>query len=383
MNTSVITILTGAGFSVPAGFPTAKQLGEILLSTKERDYFFHSDQVLYPNTSGVEVEAISSDPLETWPKLLSFLKLYASGRNSQFDYEEFFDVINHVAEEMPLTIRTKVLGRDCRNASHVEMLKQSMIRVFQQLVKYQLLTHSESFEKYDGFVKILKAFSIDNCINVYTLNHDTFMERLLSSSGVDFSDGFSGDSLYYYQPSGSDVKKKVQVYKDAYLGDGIMLHKLHGSINYFKSYLATGVIQSGLSEYRAVDVIKCNGTMGGDMYIKTDSGYKSCFALDPLFLSGTRSKIENYGGLYINRQMQHFQEDILKSDILLVIGYGFADFKINEFILNNLRQNTRVIVIDKYLTIEDVMNRLNGPIGMDVTVHTGLGVEDISTSILQ
>lgn len=380
MNRSVITILTGAGFSVPAGFPTAKRLGEVLLSINERDYFIHTDQVLYPDPSG-EVDG-SLDSLETLPNLLSFLREYAENINTDFNYEDFFDKINHLQEEMPLNIREKVLGQNSDNLAAVELLRQAMVRAFQQLLKYQLMIEDERFDEYDGFLKFIRSFSPNSCINIHTLNHDTFMERLLSRSGVEFSDGFSDDSPYYYQPCGSGDKIKSQVYDDAYPDTGISLYKLHGSINYFKSYIATGETQSGLSQYRAVDVFKCNGIMGGDMYIKTGEDYKPCFALDPLFLSGTKSKIENYKGLYIEQQIQHFQENVSNADIMLVVGYGFADSKINEYILNNLKHEARVIVVDKYLTKKDVLERLCINAKINLIVHSGMSVQGISPSLL-
>jgi hypothetical protein len=72
--------------------------------------------------------------------------------------------------------------------------------------------------------------------------------------------------------------------------------------------------------------------------------------IDPDFLSGTTNKIRYYtDDTYYVNLFQHFENNLLNSDKLIVIGYGFQDSGINTYLESHfLSKGKKMIVIDPY-----------------------------------
>lgn len=70
----------------------------------------------------------------------------------------------------------------------------------------------------------------------------------------------------------------------------------------------------------------------------------------PDFLSGTTNKTRFYtGDPYYKNLFGHFEKNLSTSELLVVIGYGFQDSVVNEYIEKNyLSKGRTMIVIDPY-----------------------------------
>jgi hypothetical protein len=70
----------------------------------------------------------------------------------------------------------------------------------------------------------------------------------------------------------------------------------------------------------------------------------------PNFLSGTTAKTKYYSDTYYYRQMfDHFSINLLNSNLLIIIGYGFNDIEINRMIQDEFlsRKDVTAIVIKR------------------------------------
>lgn len=81
----------------------------------------------------------------------------------------------------------------------------------------------------------------------------------------------------------------------------------------------------------------------------------------PDFLSGTTNKTRFYtGDLYYKNLFQHFEKNLSTSELLVVIGYGFQDPGINEYLEKNfLSREKQMVVIDPYKPKTDLLEKYN------------------------
>jgi len=90
--------------------------------------------------------------------------------------------------------------------------------------------------------------------------------------------------------------------------------------------------------------------------------YEDNFQIIPDFLSGTSTKILSYDKkLYYKPLFNHFTDNLIESDFLIVIGYGFGDKKINEYLIDAflVDEKKRMIVIDIRKPQSELMNYKN------------------------
>jgi hypothetical protein len=106
------------------------------------------------------------------------------------------------------------------------------------------------------------------------------------------------------------------------------LYKLHGSIdNYWCSYedkIDLVKIPWGVSSHEIHKEVVRNGKLE---YVHRPSDIVADF------LSGTSYKIERYeDGKYYPLMLEHFCTNLKESDVLIVVGYGFGDSRINTYL---------------------------------------------------
>jgi hypothetical protein len=79
-------------------------------------------------------------------------------------------------------------------------------------------------------------------------------------------------------------------------------------------------------------------------------------------LSGTTYKTRRYSkGGYYPIIFEHFDKNLKSSDYLIIIGYGFGDDVINEYITNSFRTNSNktVFIVDIKEPPTDLLKRSN------------------------
>ena len=359
-----ISLLLGAGFSVPKGYPTGKKVNESLL---------HFDD--FPISFALSGEMMISKERDTnqidWPendyqKQFRFCKrlisLYAK-RHNGFDYEAFYDFIKSKEVYWPIY---KGLGKEFVSSdSDYYRYVSSIDSIYNQMVSYIIRdADGETWydeqpsqigfvEGYDGFLKLMKKWGNEYVINVHTLNHDLFFESFRKTeylSGL-ISDGFDEyGSKYYGKISLGNASYHVRLerYKGRYTTP-IRLYKLHGSLDYvlykrtedkcilvpdnyvkIRKYISPGYL------------LRSKGSkMGYEQYP---------FAVHADFLTGAKAKINRYNEpLLYKKLFKKFRNNLRNAEVLIIIGYGGKDSKINDYIVDNFNfREKKAYVFDPY-----------------------------------
>ena len=105
-------------------------------------------------------------------------------------------------------------------------------------------------------------------------------------------------------------------------------------------------------------------------------GYEKCgINYHPNFLSGTTAKVLQYDDpLFYKRIIGHFEDNLSKSDILVVIGYSGGDSEINKII--EKAKVPKIYVVDKSENICIHPLVLKGAIPLNKGIES-LSIDDI------
>jgi hypothetical protein len=236
--------------------------------------------------------------------------------------------------------------RDCHNRI------ADFNRSYNQLIASQLhkstyfndVSYSD-YPPYDFLIRFLKNQVLKYDIKIHSLNHDLFLDWLGNHHAdlwQHFDDGYRLEgspyygtaSVYFNQGTTNEVhrsyKVKLEYFADKY-DKPICLYKLHGSISNVRIYIQK-------PEPKWVR-IKNNYAVSYYQLEEYDSHEKEYVFTNlhdeasPDFLSGTTNKTRYYtGDPYYANLFKHFEKNLSSSEILIVIGYGFKDSGINEYL---------------------------------------------------
>ena len=151
------------------------------------------------------------------------------------------------------------------------------------------------------------------------------------------------------------------------------LYKLHGSIDryWFGGGTAADLIKVkwGVSHMRLYREILLKGKL---QYIDDNGNFY------PDFLTGTTHKIEKYRlGKYYPAIFRHFERNLARSHTLIVIGYGFRDSRINEYIEKHFLDGT-----SKSVFVVDIAQPVWSPFSSKRVHFLGNGVSGMDTEFI-
>ena len=391
-----ISFLFGSGFSIPAGLPGVKELNKRMGEIKKEEISISPDQKS-SFLNGREDPYILYNRVEKLfvQEFLEFYNKEVLSENECFDYESFYDfylvylngIHNKVFQKNKVFRTNKALIKQfCAdfNKKYPEFVPEKdpynrvkdFNRTFNQLLASRLRclnylenkTTISSYPPYDFFINLLKDLLPKNILKIHTLNHDLLFDWL-GAQHYDlykhFSDGFELEGSPYYgdlkcSPNDKSLQKKYKIKLERYTGRytvrdehntmyepaRLSLFKLHGSINNF---------MYRTNEEKEMYVrIKSNYDI--EEYFKEvfDPENKSHFFkslwedVSPDFLCGRTEKTKKYSQDKLYRDLfERFEENLQKSELLIVIGYGFQDCGINGYLVKNfLDKGKKMIVID-------------------------------------
>lgn len=151
-------------------------------------------------------------------------------------------------------------------------------------------------------------------VGIFTLNHDTLIEKFFCEKRIDYTDGF---------------KKRKNCIRDmdlALFGDvssKVRLLKLHGSINWFR--------------YDAENILGYNYGIpkDDDIWHQVDENNRMRNPLDgrPELLVGTINKFYDYTTAVYSGLHKLFLDYLEGAKQLVICGYGFGDRVINRYIV--------------------------------------------------
>lgn len=393
-----ISLLIGSGFSVPAGYPTTteinKRLGcihqsEICVHTSREAFFLNGQSDLNASWMGVKQRCFVQEFLEYYNSTI--LKTGES-----FHYETFYDYYITQYSTDVISPELSSFLDDFRKRHKVKTDNHHLLMefndIFSQLLAQLLskpleLVHqcSPYDPRYRNFLFLLEAISKNQSVHIHTLNHDLFFESLSYTDCIQghLADGFDdkGSNIYVLnRDKYSHQMVRQRRFIDKY-DSQFCLYKLHGSIDNYWCSFEDGFdlvkLHYGLSVHEIhKEVIKDSKLQ----YVHAGAD------VVPDFLSGTTYKIERYGkGQYYPTVLKHFETNLSDSNGLIILGYGFADRRINEFIEKYLKMglNNKVVVVDiakpqsLILSLPNVHYYGGGVTGMDTQkIKELLGVAD-------
>lgn len=381
-----ISILFGAGFSVPQGYPTAQKLNIQLVGFDRLKIFFSVDGLLYAG----EKEGVTNESQKQLEFCQRLIKLY-NDRNKTFDYEKFYDFIKEGKEI--LNTEYKVQCEDIVSEKQYESYIRNLPSIYNQMVSYLLRDkegkcwyenepcHIGSIDSYDGFLKCIKRWEQDMIINVHTLNHDLLFE---SFNKTDYfkkhiSDGFDEYGSEYYctkEIEHQSCSIRLERYTGRY-NTPIRLYKLHGSINYvpYYRYQKNSLI---MKPDKYVKIKHGMSVMNLKKANKSKMAYeKYPFAIHGDFLTGTTSKIKRYKEpLLFKKLFQKFRKNLKEAKALIIIGYSCHDIEINKMIIEDFDYKNKpsyIIVPQPSEQIKKFANTINAKL-------LDMGVEAIEVS---
>ena len=362
-----ISILLGAGFSAPKGYPIGNGMNENLLNFDHKNVFFSPSGNLSICTNGYETEYPKNNIWNIHQKYFMFckrlIKEYAIAHDNNFDYEQFYDFIksDEIKEK-----RYQVLCDDLLDKyGSFEDYLFNLPHIYNQMTEYLLKDRNgknryddepfkiNNVEGYNGFLHYLSQLSHKYIINVHTLNHDLLFESFNNTGYINsnISDGFDEFGSEYYGKLMHDNRIyhcRLERFTGRY-NTSIRLFKLHGSLDYVPFYKKT---DNGLMIPDKYIKIKW-GIGAGDIMKsrKHKNGYdESPFVYHADFLTGTTSKIQRYNEpLLFKKLFKRFNKNLRDAEQLIIIGYGCKDKGINEIIKENFDyQHKPAFIIDKY-----------------------------------
>lgn len=208
---------------------------------------------------------------------------------------------------------------------------------------------------FTGILNCLQNWGEEFNVNVHTLNHDLFFERLSISDWLqgELCDGFEELGSPYYgdlSVKGRHYKCRLQQYTGNY-NKKFRLYKLHGSKDYGVYYAPNG------ATLIPEKYIKTRYGVGfSELYkeVQNENGeltYDRCWInYHADFLTGTTSKIERYAEPLLFKELfQRFRENLNEAEKLIIIGYGGRDSEVNKMILENFDyKNKPSFIIDPF-----------------------------------
>lgn len=362
-----ISLLLGAGFSAPMGYPIGNDMNDGLLNFDDRTLDFSPAGNLASSTDGTKPMFQMGGIYNNHQKYFLFCKRlineYAIAHGNKFDYEEFYDFIK--TDEVK-EARYQSLCNDLLNGTEsYEHYLCNVSHIYNQMAAH-LLKDKEGkswyddepykvnfFDGYKGFLTYLSELSKEFIVNVHTLNHDLLFESFNNTGFINgsISDGFDEYGSDYYGKLFANNRTyhcRLERYKGRY-SSPIRLYKLHGSLDYVPYYRQ--------NEYGCMipeNYVKIKWGIGAGDIMKSRKS-KIGFDISPFeyhadFLTGTTSKIQRYNEPLLFRKLfKKFRKNLREAEKLIIIGYGCKDKGINEMIIENFDfSHKQSFIVDAY-----------------------------------
>lgn len=352
------TFILGAGFSIPAEFPSGHSLNEKFFKKLENNILKFSDGRWTWNEydpSAARNGRLNLDHLNISFLLSELIEYFQKSTFLPFDYEEFFDWIHKdyddaIIKQCCYEVNERLNSR--KSPSYSGHLFQNPglneYRKIQDCYSYLIADllgrdykKEESVNQYSQFIDSIKK---DAETNIFTLNHDSLLEFLMTKNNLRYSDGFSTINSRIV----NSENEKMPVFTNEYQ-NGIKLFKLHGSINYYL-FSAMKPSENGIyyytgdywffkpKKYWDLQTCKLIGQDNGEVLQVVNPDIK------PQFLTG-KSKLEIINNHLIYKELyDSLQKSLLTTNKLIIIGYSYRDTHVNKLIKEFLDVNSCEIV---------------------------------------
>lgn len=357
-----ISFLLGAGFSIPAGLPSTFDLNRKLGGVKASEIFIHTDLTAGFLNGREDINSFQNRKEKIFVE--EFLDFYRESviPEKEFHYEDFFDYYSSLRYSTTLPQREESFFSNFKEKNNLETNHQNILadfdNTFNQLLSRLLMKvwpqpicyEKEIISKYWKFLQMINSLRESLRLNLHSLNHDLLVEFLSGSMEFrgSFSDGFSEQGSAYFGNLTSrckpilDYQVRLRRFTNTFTSR-INLYKLHGSIDQYSVNNLLDQFEVIKIPYGVAPYTVFEERVSDEELI---SSQRQDFLIFPYFLSGSLEKIKMYDTKsYFLPQMEHFQNNLRNSEVLIVIGYGFKDSMINQFVANNFSSVERKLMI--------------------------------------
>jgi len=353
-----LTVILGAGFSANAGMPTAstiaekfdRDLKEKLLSASSGEWFWIDDK----DETFIHNGKLNYDYLAYSYVFNELVKSYVEDRRSFVYYEDFYQYIidnftNAEWVESLFEVAKKTLLADKpffledKNKEYYKgylfAFDHKQFQKVSDILNYLIgdilstipKTDTELKVIYQGFTDYISQF--EN-VDIFTLNHDLLLERVLELNRLEYSKGFNTAN------SPISHNELSVPYFDNTFNEKIKIHKLHGSLDFFQFRHYENNGSMWLEPTGEYDYYMTTNYSTKHNSIRINPNTKEILQdynpdILPKFITGTR-KLDtiNYDFLF-KHLFQNFQEVIEKTENLFISGYSFSDEHLNEKLKTN------------------------------------------------
>jgi hypothetical protein len=356
-----ISFLIGSGFSVPAGLPTTTQMNERLKRINSDEICIHTsgDAWFLKGESDPNAHLMGVKERKFVQEFLEFYNTTILKPGKGFHYEDFYDdytgflFSGKYSKELANFLQGFLKRHELQTDEH-DLLFQFNF-TFNQLVsnlldkRFPRVHLSKPYLRCcSAFLNMVEEIAKTHVVHLHSLNHDLYIEHLALSDSIQekLDDGF--------EELGSPYYGELWLLDDRYIvrlprfvnkfEQPFRLYKLHGSIDHY-----------WFQDNNHLELIKLRRRVGKtDVFKEVERDGKLQYMSNPLnyypdFLCGTTVKTTRYGrGTYYPTVLDYFEKNLRSSDNLIVIGYGFGDQRINEYIKTDFftQQNKKMFIVD-------------------------------------
>ena len=354
-----VAFLLGAGFSIPMGYPTGSEVNKGILNFDEQPVAFSPAGQMTANKDETKPDFGYSNGYDRAFSLCKDLIAAYSETVDEFDYERFMDVLR---SQYLYTDYSSVFDKYITETETQYFLKGNLPEIYSQMVAH-LLNDADNTSWYEGmathigpyltgprssynrFIQYLSNLKKEYLVNIHTLNHDLLLESFNRSEYIngDMSDGFDDFGSRYYgtlRIDGRDSYRcRLERYTGRYYGKPIRLYKLHGSLNYVMMHRET---KNGQVDDNEVKFRYGMSLMDLERERSRKNGYDNdYFSYHADFLTGTITKISYYRSRFYKKMFRKFKNNLIRANVLIVIGYGGKDEGINDYLLSYFDYNRK------------------------------------------
>jgi hypothetical protein len=315
MRILMISFFLGAGASNPFGFPMTHEFKEII--SKELTNRFASDGNL-TSEEKIILTTLKHQTYEDIEYVFEFWK-----RINQLKDDPKYSIIYEFLTSYYWSVQFKGLpdaghdqGAELKN--FLDYAEPLMLFLTKKL--YNAYSSKEKNIEISRkiYTPLIEGLNV-NPIIIFTTNYDSVIEQYAREEQYNLIDGFKYDQRSGFMKwKSSTLTPKLDVNKKY-----IVLHKLHGSLNW--------------KQHKKHGIVKLEGV---EKMMDDDWQYSTNLLIKP-----TLSPKEEEGEEPYRTLISKFRQKVLENDACIVIGYSFRDKRINEIFYEFLSIKRRMIII--------------------------------------
>ena len=348
-----LTVILGAGFSANAGMPTAstiaerfnRDLKEKLLSASSSEWFWIDDK----DKTFIHNGMLNYDYLAYSYVFDELVKSYIEDRGSFIYYEDFYQYIidnfanakwveslfevakKSLLDDKPFFLEKKnkeyyksyLFAFDHKQFQKVSAILNYLISDILSVIPKN---DTELKKIYQGFIDYISQF--EN-VDIFTLNHDLLLERVLDLNGLKYSKGFN-----IVNSPISHNGLPVPFFNNTF-NENIKIHKLHGSLDFFQFRHYENNGSMWLEPTGEYDYYMTTNYSTKHNSIRINPNTKEILQdynsdIVPKFITGTRKLDTIEYDFMFKNLFQNFLEVIDNTENLFISGYSFSDEHLNE-----------------------------------------------------